>query len=178
MRWLTEDPIAEEGGLNLYGFCGNNPVCRYDKDGRAYFAVRKLKGSPGIIPWSTFFACPFMKISVDLAADVLNVELLHEQLFFEDDGYDLKNIGWGTDKDGKEVYLRNEPKDGYTARDGGYDDCIMRIAVGKVNPNHYQLTWIGSKTKCNCQDYASALRAKYRELENDPEVKCKCKKGK
>ena len=41
MRWLTEDPIAEEGGLNLYGFCGNNPVCRYDKDGRAYFAVRK-----------------------------------------------------------------------------------------------------------------------------------------
>ena len=119
-----------------------------------------------------------MKISVDLAADVLNVELLHEQLFFEDDGYDLKNIGWGTDKDGKEVYLRNEPKDGYTARDGGYDDCIMRIAVGKVNPNHYQLTWIGSKRKCNCQDYASALRAKYRELENDPEVKCKCKKGK
>ena len=24
----------------------------------------------------------------------------------------------------------------------------------------------------------SALRAKYRELENDPKVKCKCRKGK
>ena len=45
MRWLTEDPIAEDGGLNLYGFCGNNPVCRYDKDGRAYFAYRPLDNS-------------------------------------------------------------------------------------------------------------------------------------
>ncbi len=36
----------------------------------------------------------------------------------------------------------------------------------------------GAKTKCNCQDYADALRAKYREIKDDPEVKCKCKKGK
>jgi hypothetical protein len=30
MRWLTEDPIAEDGGLNLYGFCGNNGVHNID----------------------------------------------------------------------------------------------------------------------------------------------------
>ena len=29
-RWLSRDPIAEDGGLNLYGFCGNDPVNRYD----------------------------------------------------------------------------------------------------------------------------------------------------
>jgi len=29
-RWLSRDPIEEEGGLNLYAFCGNNPVDRYD----------------------------------------------------------------------------------------------------------------------------------------------------
>ena len=51
-----------------------------------------------------------------------------------------------------------------------------RFAVGMVNPDHYQMTWFGSQSKCNCQDYASALRAKYRELENDPEIKCKCRK--
>ena len=34
MRWLNRDPIGEEGGLNLYGFCGNNPVSRFDVDGR------------------------------------------------------------------------------------------------------------------------------------------------
>ena len=26
MRWLNRDPIEEEGGLNLYGFCHNSPV--------------------------------------------------------------------------------------------------------------------------------------------------------
>jgi len=25
-RWLTRDPIGEEGGVNLYGYVGNNPV--------------------------------------------------------------------------------------------------------------------------------------------------------
>ena len=25
-RWLSRDPIEEEGGLNLYGFVGNDPV--------------------------------------------------------------------------------------------------------------------------------------------------------
>jgi RHS repeat-associated protein len=29
-RWLSRDPIEEEGGLNLYGYVGNNPV--YDAD--------------------------------------------------------------------------------------------------------------------------------------------------
>ena len=29
-RWLSRDPIAEDGGLNLYGFVLNNPVNRYD----------------------------------------------------------------------------------------------------------------------------------------------------
>ena len=173
-RWLNRDPIEEEGGENLYAFCLNNAIINYDKDGCAYFAIRGLDGGP-IIKWSRFFTCPFMKVAVDLAADALNVELVHEQLCFEDGG-DISSIGWG--KDGNADYLRNESSQGYTKRDGGYDDCIMRIAVGEVNPDHYQLTWIGANKKCNCQDYASALRAKYRELSNDPKVKCKCKKGK
>jgi uncharacterized protein RhaS with RHS repeats len=24
--WLTQDPIGEEGGINLYGFVGSNPA--------------------------------------------------------------------------------------------------------------------------------------------------------
>jgi hypothetical protein len=172
MRWLTEDPIAEDGGLNLYGFCGNNPVSRYDKDGRAYFAVRGLGSILPPIQWSNFVTSPFTKIAVDVAANMLNVELLHEQLFYEDGS----NIGWGNDDDGLGIgkKIRNEPSNRYTRRDGGYNDCVMRIAESKVSVDHYQLTWVGGRTKCNCQDYADMLRAKYRELENDPEVKCKC----
>ena len=34
-RWLSRDPIAEYGGLNLYGYVGNNPVNWRDPSGLA-----------------------------------------------------------------------------------------------------------------------------------------------
>ena len=30
MRWLNRDPLEEEGGVNLYGFCKNNSVSNVD----------------------------------------------------------------------------------------------------------------------------------------------------
>jgi RHS repeat-associated protein len=32
-RWISEDPIRERGGFNLYQFCGNNPVNMIDPFG-------------------------------------------------------------------------------------------------------------------------------------------------
>ena len=32
-RWLNRDPIEEQGGENLYGFCKNRPVFLLDKLG-------------------------------------------------------------------------------------------------------------------------------------------------
>ena len=29
-RWLNRDPIEEEGGMNVYGFCGNDPIGQID----------------------------------------------------------------------------------------------------------------------------------------------------
>ena len=74
---------------------------------------------------------------------------------------------WGADKSGSE-------------QGAGGVEGLLAVSIDGVFyiPCYYQLTWIGKQSKCNCQDYASALRAKYHELENDPEVKCKCKKGK
>lgn len=37
-RFINKDPIGESGGLNLYGFCGNNGVGRWDYLGNSYFA--------------------------------------------------------------------------------------------------------------------------------------------
>ncbi len=36
-RWLSKDPIGISGGLNLYAFCGNNPVNFIDPLGLRWF---------------------------------------------------------------------------------------------------------------------------------------------
>ena len=35
-RWLSRDPIEENGGLNLYGYCGNDPINAFDPLGLAF----------------------------------------------------------------------------------------------------------------------------------------------
>jgi uncharacterized protein RhaS with RHS repeats len=35
-RWLNRDPISEQGGLNLYGFVGNEPVDGVDPTGLSF----------------------------------------------------------------------------------------------------------------------------------------------
>ena len=48
-RWISEDPIRERGGLNLYQFCVNNPVNNIDTDGlRVEIHSRWVKGLEGI----------------------------------------------------------------------------------------------------------------------------------
>lgn len=45
-RWLTRDPIAEEGGLNLYGFCENRSTFEIDARGEMAY-VLELSREPG-----------------------------------------------------------------------------------------------------------------------------------
>ena len=49
-RWVTRDPIGYAGGINLYGYCGGNPVGRADPEGEGPWAVAGgiLGGALGI----------------------------------------------------------------------------------------------------------------------------------
>ena len=56
-RWLTPDPLEEQGGLNLYAFCANNPVNGYDALG---LFVNPLTG-PGAFAFWEFVADAFFE---------------------------------------------------------------------------------------------------------------------
>jgi RHS repeat-associated protein len=55
-RWLSRDPIAEQGGLNLYGYVGSDPVGRIDPDGR-YWQVVIVAGGLTYLVWKVYNAC-------------------------------------------------------------------------------------------------------------------------
>jgi len=42
--WLSRDPIAENGGLNLYAYVGNNPIMRYDPLGLRWYHDAAIGG--------------------------------------------------------------------------------------------------------------------------------------
>ena len=46
-RWLSEDPIGEEGGLNLYAFVENNPRRRVDVLGRDWYDISNFAAGFG-----------------------------------------------------------------------------------------------------------------------------------
>lgn len=171
-RWTTRDPIQETGGENLYTFCDENPILLYDLLGRAHFEVRKLKNTPGIIHYSWFSPLIGWKLALFLdlwGADQLNIEILHEHLFY-DDG---TNIGYSA-----EGIFSELSKEGYRRWDSQeYDDCIMKEAERLVEPLPYSLIGLFGP-KYNCQDYADDLRKKYDEIKDDTEIKCKCEKVK
>ena len=48
-RWLNRDPIAEKGGLNLYGFVGNDSLDEIDILGLVRFVFKQIIGTPRVI---------------------------------------------------------------------------------------------------------------------------------
>ena len=50
-RWLNRDPIGEDGGENLYAFCGNSPIGYFDPLGNdryiTHFDILNATGSGG-----------------------------------------------------------------------------------------------------------------------------------
>lgn len=48
-RWISRDPLGESGGFNLYGYCGNDPVNRWD-----YLGLIELTPDQMEMYWNIF----------------------------------------------------------------------------------------------------------------------------
>ena len=51
-KWLTKDPIGEQGGWNLYAFCGNNATVLYDHLGFNWFERNFYNPVVSIANWT------------------------------------------------------------------------------------------------------------------------------
>ncbi|MBD3297262.1 MAG: hypothetical protein GF341_01290 [candidate division Zixibacteria bacterium] len=51
VKFLNRDPIGEAGGVNLYGFVGNDPVNRWD-----YLGLDVIGDKPGFIVYPKEFS--------------------------------------------------------------------------------------------------------------------------
>jgi len=131
-------------------------------ENNAYFAERPLNLK------NKKLAEALSKIDAEFL-DEQNIELVHEQLFFEDD--QGGNIGFFSDS----KFYQEEGKilDSYVKTKEGFDDGIMREAIenlsNKTRP--YSLLGIGSCTgKYNCQDWSSDVRQEYFRIENRRDI--------
>jgi RHS repeat-associated protein len=183
-RFTTHDPVkgefTEPLTLHAYLYCMNDPINYLDPQGLFRFGHRALGGS--LLAKYIFRyikALPADEIQpIFLALNRMNLEISHEQGFFEDGSQ--QNVGFfGPLEDPvtgrRDLWQGLLLQDNSVAEDPSqyaisawqYDDSIMRQAINNVNtsgnfdPQDYKL---GGRGQNNCQDYATALRKEYEKL--------------
>ena len=179
-RFTTVDPIRD--GRNWYTYVLNDPVNFIDLYGLAHFGKRPMNAFGGIY-WPKIMNYTPGTFVIEKVLDKENVELCHEQLFFDDGSGDNYGFGWSQDNEG----LFSETNiDDYVMDNKYYDDNLIRKAMENVETKKYSLLgskngneldkiahifgkniaeeFIGDGEKYNCQDWASDVRKEYKKL--------------
>ncbi len=81
-RWISRDPIAEAGGVNLFGYVGNSPAVFLDKLGLERYASVEIPGVPNTFGFVGHFGMVAIapQLSVSLQTSPLDV-IIGAQLF-------------------------------------------------------------------------------------------------
>ena len=70
-RWLNRDPIEEQGGENLYAFCGNSPTSSYDSMGLERITLRYDTDYGNVIDRTLNFATTYGLTPSQIAQDIV-----------------------------------------------------------------------------------------------------------
>ena len=156
-QFLTDDPIKMSGGdTNVRRYVRNNPLGRGDSSGLGYWMKRRwFPGITGIVAGN------------NPVSDLFNVELGHEQYFF-DDG---TNIGFHPSEGGNPLLpdpgtrFSDPPSKLSQYRRTGeyYNDSIMRQALDQVKDKPYWVNPFGRNSQ-NCQEWAETVKVVYWQL--------------
>ncbi|EPZ51287.1 hypothetical protein M902_3009 [Bacteriovorax sp. BAL6_X] len=150
---MSEDPIGFSGkDINLYRYVSNNPLVFKDPLGFARFGKCKLSNRDDMMTGPV--------------QDYLNLEIAHEELFFDDS----KGGSVGYYNTG--IHEGDEDRSQYKMNSKFYYDNMMRRAVKNVKMTGEFIKENYGAFSNNCQDFADALRKEYEKLMSNPGASC------
>ena len=129
--------------MNLYGYCGNDPINYIDPRGLARIGRRPLAGMKWAKGQGPFY---HEQIWYD---DGTNSGFFQDDTIRSDIGYTIDDYDFSADKK-------------------HYDDCLMRQAeknVQKYWDMDWRMPWYARWNWNNCQDYVRAVKREYEFLE-------------
>jgi len=159
-RWLSEDPIGEEGGVNLYGYVGNGVVMWVDPLGLETFIIDRPLNPTG---------------KTELPSKPTRSWIAHRFVCVTQPDGSLITVSWGNkyDQDGNGLWSFNAPEDVSAAKHalangnqgmsyGSKIDPFVPIALGKILMNGSSShPW---EMQNNCQHEAYQLVRSANEL--------------
>jgi RHS repeat-associated protein len=153
-RWINRDPIAEEGGLNLYGYVSNDPINNTDSSGLEADII-EVKKADGV--WNTS----------NYVQHVIKHDVLNKALPFIDDGVAVHIIFHNVCPTGYELLqdgLRSIPYVGTAWKIG---DNTARIDVSTFLASMSVLKWKAGYTQDWNRLYNTKLGAKCKKKQCD-----------
>ena len=110
-RWLSRDPMGESGGFNLYAYCGNDPVNRWDYLGMATEEERHTEAAQALIMQQLYRTKAARERDPEVAASL--------RAMAEEAGVQADMLGHATEGNYRQDWLRGKYWEHYDVNSPG-----------------------------------------------------------